>query len=239
MAKKAPDAADNIQSTVSSAAVSLLQIGEYVPVNCSFGIIQFCVGFNHGQSCSSSRLTVSEFVQGKIQDLPSPLRDSIQARVKDLSSLPHSLDSLPTAVLGCLIAGPLSFITLLLLSCCVAYGYPTHFADIIERIGARKQVMIHFGVGLVFCVPYVVLVAMQRKVIQDVEQLSAWVEIEVGRIFGTSIGAMVFAITLDAFLAILSGCIRAQRTRGVSRTRPSIYPLAAVIRPPTSTREGP
>ncbi|EMD85624.1 hypothetical protein COCHEDRAFT_1161051 [Bipolaris maydis C5] len=235
-AKKTSDVTGDTQSAVSSAVTSLPQIEDYVPFNCSFGMIVFCVGFKHSRSCSSSQLTISAFVLDKIQDLPNPLRDSIQARVKDLSSLPGSLDSLPTAVLGCLIAGSLSFITLLLLSYCVAYGHPTRFATVIQKIGARTQTMVHFGVGLICCVPYVVLVAMQHSVTRAVEKLPAWVEIEAGKIFGISIGAMVFAIMFAAFLAILSCCIRAQSIREVSRIGPSTHSPADVTRSPTSTR---
>lgn len=199
-------------------------------------MIVFCVGFKHSRSCSSSQLTISAFVLDKIQDLPNPLRDSIQARVKDLSSLPGSLDSLPTAVLDCLIAGSLSFITLLLLSYCVAYGYPNRFASIVRNIDARTQTMVHLGVGFICCAPYVVLVAMQHSVTRAVEKLPAWVEIEAGKIFGISIAAMVFAIIFAAFLAIFSCYIRAQSIREMSRIGPSAHSLADVTGSPISTR---
>ncbi|EOA82637.1 uncharacterized protein SETTUDRAFT_22614 [Exserohilum turcica Et28A] len=177
-ATKTSDAMADTQSSASSAATSLPQIEDYVPLNCSFGMIRFCVGFKQGRSCSSSRLTVSALVLNKVQDLPGPLKDVIQARVEVLSSLPSSLDSLPTAVIGCLLTGSLSFITLLLLSCCVAYGHSTHLASIIQKIGTTKQMMVHFGIGLACCVPYVVLVAVQHNVTKALEQLPAWVEIK-------------------------------------------------------------
>lgn len=103
--------------------------------------------------------------------MPIPLKDDIQARVKDLSLLLANLNSLPTAVLGCLIAGFLLFIILLLLSYCVAYRYPTRFASIVQNISTRKQTMFHFGVGLLYCVPYILLVVVQHSVTRTIEQL--------------------------------------------------------------------
>jgi hypothetical protein len=224
------DLIGNMQRAVSSAEASLPQIKDYMPLNCSIGITRFCAGFTHRQSCSSSRLTLSALVPKETQNLPGPLRDAIQARSEELSQLSDSLSHLPSAVVSCLIAGSLSMIILLLLFYCVAYGFPSCISRICQRSSTRKQVLLHLSVNLVCCLPYLALVVVQYDAIKAVDELSAWVKVEVGDIFGVGIAVMSSAVVFAALSAILLGCIRAQNIAEISRTRPSMYPLTDFTR---------
>jgi hypothetical protein len=89
-ATKASDAVDHVQSAVSSAATALPQLEDHVPLNCSFGIIRFCIGFRHSLSCSGWPFTLSALLPDELQDLPGPLGNTLQAAIQELSPLPGS-----------------------------------------------------------------------------------------------------------------------------------------------------
>lgn len=221
-ATKASDAFGHVQSAVSSAAAALPQLEDHMPLNCSFGIIQFCVGFQHSLFCSGSHFTLSALLPDELQNLPGPLEDAIQARIQELSPLPGSLGNLSKGLEGCLIAGFVSMPLLLVLSCCVAFGCPGYIARITQKLSTKKQMLLHLGVGLVCCLPYVILVAVQRNVMAAVEKLPVWVEAEAGEVFSMSVGTLVSAVVFAVMAAVLS-------RREVTESR-SGHPLEDVTR---------
>lgn len=236
-ATKASDAVDNVQSAVSSVATALPQLEDHVPLNCSFGITQFCVGFRHSLSCSGWPLTLSALLPDELEDLPAPLEDAIQAGIQELSPLPGSLGNLPEIVIGSLIAGAVSMPLLLVLSCFVAFGWPSCIAKITQKLSTNTQILLHFGVGLVCCLPYVVLVAVQRKVMAAVEKLPAWVQAKAGEVFGLSVGVLVCAVVFAVLAAVLSGWHCSQSSREVGESR-NWYHLGAVTQTTAGRRVG-
>lgn len=217
-----------MQSAVGSVATSVPQIEDYVPLNCTFGLVRFCVGFKRSLSCSSSPFTLSALVSDEIQDLPGPLGDAIESHIGELASLPGSVRSLSTGVMGCLIAGALSIMLLLLLSCSVAYACPASISRMVQKVSARKQMLFHLGVGMVCCSPYVALVAVQHNVIRALGKLPAWVQAEAGEVFGVSIGTMASVLVFAALVAVLVGWSRVQRDSEASVNRPLAYALSRV-----------
>lgn len=206
------------------------QLEDYVPLNCSFGLTQFCVGFKRSLFCSSSPFTLSALVPDEIRNLPRPLGDAIEARIGELAVLPSNVRDLSTGVIICLIVGALAMVALLLLSCSIAYACPASIGRAVQKVSTRKQMLIHFCVGMLCCSPYVALVAVQDDVIRPAQKLPAWVQAEAGEVFRVSIATLTFAVVFAALVAVLAGWTRVQRNREASVNSPSTHALTHVTR---------
>jgi hypothetical protein len=119
------DAAGYVESALSSAVAAgpkLLQIEDYVSVNCTFGLKRFCVGYLYAQDllCSDSPFDISALLLDTIQDLLAPLEAAFCEWIGDLSLLADYLSRLPTLVLTCLLIGICSTILALGVFCYLA-----------------------------------------------------------------------------------------------------------------------
>jgi hypothetical protein len=192
-ATRASDAASHVQSSISSAVASLPEapeIEDYFPLNCSFGIRQFCVGYRHEQSlsCSDSPFKISTLLPDEIESLPSLVEDALRERIGELYPLAHDLNSLPTSILICLIIGSITMILALGVSSCLAFDN-----RISRKAGPKARIVIYFFMAVACCVPYLALALIQNKVMRKAKGLPNWVAVEQGDIFGYSIGLFVCA----------------------------------------------
>jgi hypothetical protein len=124
-ATKVSDAAGYVKSALSLAVAAvpkLPQIEDYVPVNCTFSLKCFCVGYLYAQDllCSDSLFDISALLPDTIQDLLAPLEAAFRERIGDLSPLADHLSRLPTSVLTCLLIGICSIILVLGVFCYLA-----------------------------------------------------------------------------------------------------------------------
>jgi hypothetical protein len=205
-ATRVSDAASHVESAISSAAAALPQLEDYVPLNCSFGMRQFCVGYRgqQGLSCSSSAFDVSDLLPDRIQDLPAPVEDAFRERIADLSPLANHLSSLSTSVLVCLIVGSMMMIFMLALSCCLAHAWPSCVASISPKVGTKTRVLVHLAVSMLCSAPYLALVLLQSKVVREAKGLPGWVEVKQGEVFGLSVGILVCAAVFVALSVVVS-----------------------------------
>lgn len=90
--------------------------------------------------------------------------------------------------------------------------------------------LIHFGLGMVCCSPYLALVTVQHDVVVAVEELPTWVQVEAGAVFSVSIGTAVCAILFAALSVVLAGWSRVHWGREASMNRRSTYALSGVTR---------
>jgi hypothetical protein len=219
-ATRVSDATGYVESALSSAVAALPelpQIEDYVPVNCTFGIHQFCVGCLHAQdaSCSDSPFDISALLPDAIQDLPAPLVAAFRELIDGLSPLADRLSRLPTLVGVCLILGLSCMMILLGVFCYQAYvNYCTA-----QGPGHVWHVVIYLIMATVCCAPYLTLILLQRTAVKDAMGFPDWVEVQAGAAFGLSIGILVCTVVFVALSAI---CLS---PKVVSRLR-----AAAVVR---------
>jgi hypothetical protein len=208
-ATRVSDAAGHVESALSSAVAAvpeLPQIEDYVPVNCTFGTRQFCVGYLHTPdlSCSDSPFDISALLPDTIQDLSAPLEAAFRKRMGDLSPLADRLSRLPTSVVICLVTGLLSMMLMLGASLYLAYGNHGQRVGTSRKLGRMWHVVVHLIMATACCAVYLPLILLQRTVIEEAKGLPSWVEAEEGAAFGLSIGLFVCAAVFVALSAIFS-----------------------------------
>lgn len=188
-----------MESAISSAAASLPQIEDYVPLNCSFGIKQYCVGYINKENltCSDTPFDISALLPVEIQALPGPVEDVVRERIGDLSPLAGDLSSLPGAVKICLIVGFICSSLVLGLFC-----YPAFYDSISQKASRNVRVLIYLSMALACCAPYFVLILLQTKVVNEAKKLPAWVGVEEGEIIRLSSGLLVCAVVLVPLAAV-------------------------------------
>jgi hypothetical protein len=206
-ATKVSDAAGHVESALSSAVAAvpkLQQIEDYVPLNCTFGLKRFCVGYLHAQdlSCSDSPFDISALLPDTIQDLPAPLEAAFRERIGDLSPLADHLSRLPTSVLTCLLIGICSTILALGVFCYLAKVSYGQQAGTARKLGRVWRIVIHLIMATVCCTPYLTLILLQHTVIEEARGIHDWVEVKEGAIFGLSIGLFVCTVIFVALSAI-------------------------------------
>jgi hypothetical protein len=177
------------------------EIEDYVPLNCTFGIRQFCVGYRHERipACSDSPFDISALLPDKTLALPGLIEDALKDRIGELYPLVHKLSSLPTSVSICLIAGTINTMLALGLFSCLACDN-----RISRKAGLKTRVLIYLSMAMACCAPYLALALIQSKVVEEAESLPAWVRVEQGDIFGYSIGLLVCALVFAALSAATS-----------------------------------
>jgi hypothetical protein len=205
-ATRASDAAGHVESAIGSAVASLpklpeLQLDDYLPLNCSFGIHQFCVGYRHQQSlsCSSSRFDLAALLPDEIHALPGAVEDALQERIGDLSPLAGDLSSLPTAVLFCVSTGTFCMMVAILVTSCLAFDN-----SISRKAGAKARVLVHICMFVACSAPYLTLTLLQKNAMDEAGKLPAWVAVERGELFGHSVGLLVCAALFMVLSAIVT-----------------------------------
>ncbi|PSN59209.1 hypothetical protein BS50DRAFT_682398 [Corynespora cassiicola Philippines] len=209
-AARASDAADHVQSAVnsatssaaSSAAAFLQGIEEHVPQNCSLGTRRFCVGYKLDLRCSGLPFNLSSLLPDVVRDLPDPIESTIRERVDALSPLADSLAQFPVFYLpNTLIAGLVLVAVLTSLSIWLALDRLSRVAVILQKLNIGLRVPVVLVVGLVCCVPSMLLAFMVRTLVQKAEGLPSWVEVEEGEAGRLSFGVLGCALVL----AVLAG----------------------------------
>jgi hypothetical protein len=177
------------------------EIEDYVPLNCSFGIRQFCVSYRHERSpaCSDSPFDISALLPDKALALPGLIEDALRDRIGELYPLVDKLSSLPTSVSICLIVGNINTMLALGLFGCLACDN-----RISRKTGLKARVLIYISMAMACCAPYLALALIQSKVVKEAESLPAWVKVEQGDMFGYSIVLLVCALVFAALSAAAS-----------------------------------
>jgi hypothetical protein len=189
-----------VQIAISSAVASLAKFEDIIPQNCSFGLYQFCVGFNNSKQdlrCSKSSFQISGLLPPSIQELPAPLQDAIHDCINVLAPLTYGLRGLSTSVQLWLTAGIAFMIPLLILFLAKCYNLPTGY----KPVGFMKTALTWLAIGLACCLPYAMLVWVQYKIASEAANLASWVAVERGEIFMLSVCALSCA---TAFAVIVS-----------------------------------
>jgi hypothetical protein len=208
-ATKASYAAEHAKSALSSAVAAvpeLPQIKDYVPVNCTFGLYHFCVGYLHAQDllCSDSPFRISALLPETIQNLPAPREAAFRERIGDLSPLADSIGRLPRSVVFCLKLGLSAMMSMLGVSCYLVYSsYGPGFGTR-RKLGHISHMFMHLIIAVVCCAPYVTLILLQRTVLKEAKANHDWMEVKEGGIPRLSIGLFVCAAIFVALSAIFS-----------------------------------
>jgi hypothetical protein len=200
-ATRASAAAGHVESAISSVVASLPEvpnIENYVPMNCSFGTREFCIGYRHKQSlsCSDSLFNISVLLPDEIKALPDSVEDALRQRIGDLSPLADSFKSLRTSILICTLAGLFMMLLLVLLR------IPQFYNWIHKKfsLSFKTRVIILLFMAPACCAPYFALAILHRQVVKTAEKLPDWVAVEKGEVFEYSIGLVVCAVLLLVIL---------------------------------------
>jgi hypothetical protein len=162
---------------------------------------QFCVGYRHTQnlSCSYLPFDVSALLPDAAEDLPGPVGDAFREQIGRLSPLADDLDSLPGSIDVCLFAGLIS--VLLVVVPFVWLGYSNWTS---RKVGTMPKLLVYLATPVVGCTPYLALVVLQSKVIEEAKGLPAWVDVQQGAVLGLGVGLLVCAVAFVALLAVAS-----------------------------------
>lgn len=218
-ATRVSDVAGHVQSAVSSAAASLPQIEDYLPLNCTIGTEQFCVGYRNTQnlSCSHSPFELSALLPDAVQDLPGPVEDALRERMGDLLPLADDLSNLTASLNTCLIVGLISIIFVAVFACCLVCD-----TWISRKMGTVARLLIYLCVAVVCCAPYSALVTLHVKVMKGAQRLPVWVEVQKGEVMGLSIGLLVCAVIFVVLAAVASSPKVVQWTSNSLRVRRNV-----------------
>jgi hypothetical protein len=204
-ATKVSDTAGHIETALGSAVEALpesLQIENYTPENCTFGIHSFCVGYKNAPNlaCSNSPFDISALLPEKIQDLPAPFEEAVRKIIADLSPLADGVSKLPMSILSCSIAGNVLIMLMVLVT-----EYLTQDSQKVgdnRRFGLMARMLTNVIMTTICCAPYLAMVLLQARVFEDIKGLPDWVEAERGEVFGLSIGLTIFTAAVAALLAL-------------------------------------
>jgi hypothetical protein len=222
-ATKVSDAAGRVESALSSAVAAvpeLPQIEDYVPVNCTFGMYHFCVGYLHAQdlSCSDSPFDISALLPETMQNFPAPLEAAFHEQIGDLSPLADSIGRLPRLVV-CLRLGLSAMMSMLGVSYYLAYSSYGRGFGASQKLGHISHMVMHLIIATICCAPYVTLMLLQRTVLEKAKANHDWMEVKEGGIFGLSIGLFVCAAIFVALSATFSSPSVVKRVTGTIRVR--------------------
>ena len=136
-------------------------------------------------------LELSSFVEDKIQILPGSVERRLRDSISALSPLVDRLSSLPMVILIGLIVQLTLLMILLGIHLCIACGWPTWVADFTHKLGSKTRLGVHIAIGVILCLPYLILVTLHTIVVTTAKQLPAWVEVGIGDILWLNTGAFV------------------------------------------------
>jgi hypothetical protein len=77
-ATRVVNAADQAESAINSAAITLQGIKEDLPQNCSLSTKRFCIGYRHESNCSNLPLDLSSLLPESVYELLASIEDAIR-----------------------------------------------------------------------------------------------------------------------------------------------------------------
>jgi hypothetical protein len=206
-ASRVNEVANHVESAVSSAIASSPNLDDFVPSNCSFGMEQFCLNFNSTKQdtiCIRSSFEPLKLLPESVRGLPEPLQLAIEKYLEAFNPVTDKLRSLPAQAKAWLISGTISVTLLLILGLVILYVFHLKPLSLVAtwcRNRASVTLVVCFTLGVISCLPYVLLVHVQHKVYSVAASISDWVDVEKGQILGLSIGILSCGLSFSVLLA--------------------------------------
>jgi hypothetical protein len=161
-------------------------IDALIPINCSVGTQQFCIGFGDKTTCNNFPLELSDFIPGNIAGF-------ITNVIPALQSLAIEVARLPSTILGLFSVG-LALLALILL----LFSFPIFFPDVLHFLKVFQKLKIALILGLFACsaflIPLIIIHVIQGKL----QSLDSSFEVEKGSIYDLCL----IAICWDLFVMI-------------------------------------
>jgi hypothetical protein len=185
-----PAVVSQVRSAANAVATAVpAAIEAIVPRNCSIGATQFCIGLAHNVSCYPLPPDISGMIPSEIRNKLGEELESIQ--IFETAFRTALTKITPTTFRTVWIAGFVLIFLILASSLFSIHG----FVLLNHRM---LRITCHLVVGLIFCIPFIVLVVILRILLSKARALPSWIQVVEGELLGLFIGGLCCAVTLVA-----------------------------------------
>lgn len=195
-----PEAVSKVQSAIDSIETSIRGFERSAPKNCSIGTQKICIG---SLPCQKLPLNISMLVPDSIPGLPEPfsgkVNDAIQDSISKLQSFADRLSKATSSIRTCFIAGSILMIVVVFMFICLFLSRPARF---VLRFGRVPKMAISLFIGVVCCIPFIVLVA-GFQFFQARIKLPSWIEVHNGEAGQLCIGLLCCALFMTLLTALI------------------------------------
>ncbi|KAI1370453.1 hypothetical protein F4677DRAFT_363665 [Hypoxylon crocopeplum] len=191
IATQVQSAAGGLVTEVKSAAGAVAtsvpsSLGAILPRNCSLGTRQFCVAVGEHVSCSDLPLKLSSIIPSEVAQLGHDF-SVIEALDPSLSKIatPYIYDML---ILGLVLICPMAF--------CFVFCLYRRSPFLVGSTSQRKafRVALYLVLGLAFCIPFVLPVAVLRVLRSQIVQRPSWIQVQESNLYGLCVGCLICAV---------------------------------------------
>ena len=180
-------AISNVESAANTAATAIpdiSKIGHLIPLNCSLGTKQFCVGFDDRVDCNNLPLNLSSLV-------PKTIASFVRDQVQVLQPLEDELKKVtPTNIQHCLTGGLVLVLVMAVIFISSIFRRLFCFAKFLLRLSIFIRVLISLTVGLVCCIPFLIPTVILFDIQSKTENMPSSIKIEKGEVGNYCLGAL-------------------------------------------------
>jgi hypothetical protein len=199
------DVAGHAQGALSSAAASIEDIEERIPLSFSLGTQQFCVTTKHAIDCKDLPLNFSRLLlPDNIDRLPDLVQNTLRERDGQLSSLIGPWDQLSMhTVTGIMISEIILMTVLVIISTCVALGVLAWLAKQLCQLRLILRILATLAISISLCTPLIALVSILYVILKSTEKLPSWIVVDRGDVSGLSFGVCACALILALWTTLV------------------------------------